>query len=141
MKVFFKVLSVLLIIWAAIDIILGALIIFGVDTIFEYAGQAGVSSATLGAASMILSVMGVIVVIVSILMLMTGINGMRDRMDKCMKYSMGFLIFSGIALVLAIIGDSNAGSAFLQFAFFGIYTFVGKYCMKNNSSVDDDFYY
>lgn len=137
MKIFFKVLSVLLIIWSAIDIILGALIIFGVDTIFEYAGQAGVSSGTLGAASMILSVAGVIVVVVSALMLYTGINGLRDRMDKCMKFSMGFLILSGISFILAIIGDSNAGSAFLQLAFFGIYTFVGKYYMKNNSDYDN----
>lgn len=140
MKVFFKVLSVLLIIWSAVDIVIGALLIFGVDAIFEYAGQAGVSSATLGAASMILSVAGVITIAVSVFMLLTGINGMRDRMEKCMKTSFIFLILTGISFILAIIGDSNAGSAFLQFAFFGIYTFVGKYCM-NNTGNDDNFYY
>ncbi|MBO5163732.1 MAG: hypothetical protein J6B75_04725 [Ruminococcus sp.] len=130
MKIAFKVFSVLLIIWAAVVMIAGTLLIFATDKLFELAGDAGIAVGSLGAAGMLVSVIGVIVVAVAALMLYTGINGLRGRMDKCKKFTLVFLIISAVNFVLSLAQDSNTASAFLQVLFFGVYFFLAKMYMK-----------
>ncbi len=130
MKIAFKVFSVLLIIWSAVEIIVGALLIFATDKLFELAGEAGIAVGSLGAAGMLISVVGVIVVVIAALMLFTGINGLRGRMEKCRKFALGFLIVAAVNFILAIVQDSNTASAFLQVLFFGVYYFLAKMYMK-----------
>lgn len=130
MKIAFKIFSVLLIIASAVEIIIGALLIFATDMLFEMAGDAGMAVGTLGAAGMIISVVGVIVVAVGIWMLLTGINGMRGRIEKCKKSTFFFLILTAINFVLSLVQNSNTGSAFLWVLFFGVYYFLAKMYMK-----------
>ena len=130
MKIAFKIFSVLLIIVSAVEIIIGALLIFATDMLFEMAGEAGMHVGSHGAAGMIISIVGVIVVAVGVLMLITGINGMRGRIEKCKKFAFGFLILTAVNFVTAIAKDTNTASAFLWVLFFGVYYFLAKMYMK-----------
>lgn len=133
MKIAFKIFSVLLIIASAVEIIIGALLIFATDMLFEMAGEAGMA-ATFGAAGMIISVVGAIVVAAGIWMLLTGINGMRGRIEKCKKSTFIFLILTAVNFVLSLVQNSNTGSAFLWVLFFGVYYFLAKMYMKYDNN-------
>lgn len=134
MKIAFKIFSVLLIIASAVQIGIGALLIFATDMLFELAGESGVNIGSFGAAGMVVSVVGVIVVVVGVLMLMTGINGMRGRIEKCKKFAFGFLILTAVNFVLSIVKDTNTSSAVLWLLFFGVYYFLAKMYMKYDNS-------
>lgn len=133
MKIAFKIFSVLLIIVSAVEIIIGALLIFATDMLFEMAGEAGMA-ATFGAAGMIISVVGAIVIAIGIWMLLTGINGMRGRIEKCKKSAFVFLILTAVNFVLSLVQNSNTATAFLWLFFFGVYYILAKMYMKYDSN-------
>lgn len=129
MKIAFKVMSVLMIIWSAVQIIIGAIALLGSGTIMGAASSAGGGTGALvGAAGMILTIMSIAIIVVGGLMLYTGVNGLRGIMDKCKKFTMGFIIYTGISIVLAIILGSSVGSSFLQLIFLVVYYILAKNC-------------
>lgn len=129
MKIAFKVMSVLMIIWSAVQIIIGAIALLGSGTIMGAAsGAGGGTGALVGAAGMILTIMSIAIIVVGALMLYTGVNGLRGIMDKCKKFTMGFIIYTGISIVLAIIMGSSVGSSFLQLIFLVVYYILAKNC-------------
>lgn len=129
MKIAFKVMSILLIIWSGIQIVIGALALLGSGAVLGAAGNLdGGSSAIAGTAGALLTIISIVVLVVAGLMLYTGINGLRGIIDKCKKFTMGFIIYTGIALVLGLIQGSSSGSTLLQLIFFiAYYILANKY--------------
>lgn len=121
--------SVLLIIWSAIQIVIGVIVLIGSGAVLGAAsGVGGGTGAVAGAVGLVATIFSVVVLLVAGLMLYTGINGVRGIMDKCKKFTMGFIIYTGIGLGLAIIQGSSVGSTFLQLLFFIVYYILAKNC-------------
>lgn len=129
MKIAFKVMSVLMIIWSAIQIIIGVIALIGSGAVLGAAsGVGGGTGAVAGAVGLVTTIISVLILLVAGLMLYTGINGLRGIMDKCKKFTMGFIIYTGIGLGLAIIQGSSVGSSFLQLIFLVVYYILAKNC-------------
>lgn len=130
MKITFKIFSVLLIIVSAIQIVIGALLIIDTDKFFEIASKSGIATGELGAAGMIISLIGVIIIAFGAFQLLTGINGMRGRIEKCRKCTFWILIITAGNFILALVKHLNTTSAVLWLLFFGIYYLLAKMYMK-----------
>lgn len=129
MKIAFKVMSVLLIIWSGIQIVNGVRILMGSEELLDAAsGVGGSAGAVAGAVGSVAAIISIIGIIVYALMLYTGINGVRGIISKCRKYTMGFIIFSAIVLVFAIKHNTSVPASFLELMFLIVYyVFAKKY--------------
>ncbi|MBP3379264.1 MAG: hypothetical protein J6K77_00155 [Ruminococcus sp.] len=134
MKITFKIMSILLIIVSAVQAIIGALLIFYTDKLFEFAADAGIAVGALGAAGMLVSLLGVLIIAVAAFMLFTSINGLRGRIEKCRKCTFWLLIFQAGGLILAITKNQNATPSVLWLLFFGVYYLLAKMYMKYDNT-------
>lgn len=126
MKITFKIMSVLLIIVSAVQAIVGALLIFYADKLFEFAADVGMAVGEMGAAGMLVSLLGILIIAVSAFMLFTSINGLRGRIEKCGQYAVSLIICTAAYLLLSIKLKFSIAPPVLMLIFFGIYFFIAK---------------
>lgn len=134
MKITFKIFSVLLIIAAAAQIIIGALLISGSEKLYEFAAEVGISVGQVGAAGMIISLIGAIIIAFGGFQLYTGICGIRGRIEKCRKCTFWILILVAGDFILSIVKNLKTTSAVLWLLFFGVYYLLAKMYMKYDNT-------